>query len=84
MGQVSFMDFRQNLAGYLDGVENDREALLVTRPGHPNVVVKSEEAFPGWQETVSLLRSPRNANRLLESIAEADAGNTTGHDLIEP
>jgi antitoxin YefM len=84
MGQVSFTDFRQNLAGYLDGVENDREPLLVTRQGHPNVIVMSEDEFRGWQETVYLLRSPKNAGRLLQSIAQADAGSTAGHDLIEP
>jgi antitoxin YefM len=83
MGQVSYTEFRQNLASYLEEVENDREPLLVTRQGHPNVVVMSEEEFRGWQETVYLLRNPRNASRLLQSIAQADAGETAAHNLIE-
>lgn len=84
MGQVSYTEFRQNLANYLDEVENDREPLLVTRQGHPNVVVMSEAKFRGWQETVYLLRNPRNASRLIQSVAQADAGKITAHGLIEP
>jgi antitoxin YefM len=34
-------------------------------------------------ETQHLLHSPKNAERLLHSIAEAEAGNTTAHDLID-
>lgn len=44
----------------------------------------SEEDFTAWTETVHLLRSPRNARRLLDSIAEAEAGDATEHDLIDP
>ncbi|GKQ35070.1 hypothetical protein ALMP_16170 [Streptomyces sp. A012304] len=34
----------------------------------------SEEDFNSWTETVHLLCSPKNARRLLDSIAEAEVG----------
>ncbi len=84
MPHASFTDFRQNLANYLSEVEDSRAPLLVTRQGHANVVVMSEAEYEGWRETVHLLRSPANATRLLQSIAQADAGNAQPRDLIEP
>ena len=83
MAQVTYTEFRQNLAGLMDEVTASRTPLLVTRQGHKNVVVLSEEEFAGWEETVHLLRSPANAVRLMESVAQADAGAAEGRDLIE-
>ena len=72
MAQVSYTEFRQNLAGLMDEVVSSQAPLLVTRQGHKNVVVMSEEAFAGWEETMHLLRSPANAAWLLASVGEAD------------
>jgi len=83
MAQATYTEFRQNLAGYMDDVVANRTPLLVTRQGHRNVVVMSEEEFAGWEETVHLLRSPANSARLLASIAEADSGAAEARNLIE-
>ena len=48
--------------------------VIVRRRNAPAVVVMSYEEFRGWKETLHLLRSPANAMRLLESIADLDAG----------
>jgi hypothetical protein len=61
------------------------EELMVTgsvipRTAEKDIVVKQD----GIMETMHLLRSPANAKRLLASIAEADAGNLTERDLIDP
>ena len=42
----------------------------------------SEEEFNGWQETVHLLRSPRNAERLLRSVRSAEAGGARERDPV--
>ena len=69
----------------MDAVVDGRVPLVVTRQGGKgNVVMLSEEEFAGWQETVHLLSSPRNAARLLESIQQANSGLAAEHDLIEP
>jgi antitoxin YefM len=72
MVRVSFSAFRRDMAGLMDEVVASGEALVVTRRGRGGVVVMSEEAFAGWEETMHLLRSPANAAWLLASVGEAD------------
>ncbi|MGY8607320.1 type II toxin-antitoxin system Phd/YefM family antitoxin [Gluconobacter cerinus] len=82
---VSYTDLRQNLAHYLDEAVNSRAPIIVTRKtGKGSVVLMSEEEFSGWQETVHLLSSPRNAERLLRSIRDIERGAATERDLLEP
>jgi len=84
MGHVSYTDLRQNLARYLDEAVESRAPLLVTRQnGKGDVVMLSAEEFAGWQETVHLLSSPRNAERLMRSIRQLEAGQGEVHELIE-
>jgi antitoxin YefM len=80
---VTYTDFRERLAAYMDQVWDSRAPLHVTRQGGRSVVVISEEEFEGWMETVHLLRSPANARRLLESIAAANSGKLEERALIE-
>lgn len=74
MGHVSFTEFRQHMKTHMDSACDTRVPLVVTRQGAPSVVVIAEDEFNGMMETIHLLRSPRNAERLLASIASADAG----------
>ena len=83
MGHVTYTELRANLAKYMDEVQDSRDALLVTRQNAKSVVMVSEEEYEGLMETVHLLRSPRNAARLLQSIGEANSGVLTEHDLVE-
>lgn len=85
MSHVSLTELRKNLASYFDQVSADREPLYVTRQGGKGtVVVIAEEEFAGWQETVHLLSSPRNAERLMASVQQVRNGETVEHDLINP
>ncbi len=43
----------------------------------------SEAEWNGLQETSYLLRNPRNAERLMESLAQARAGETREKDLSD-
>ncbi|MBL6458582.1 type II toxin-antitoxin system Phd/YefM family antitoxin [Belnapia sp. T6] len=75
MTQVTFTELRQNLARYLDEAVDSAAPVLVTRQGGKgNVVLMSEREFASWQETVHLLSSPRNAERLREATRSFDAG----------
>ena len=83
MGHVSFSELRQHMASYFDRVSDDREPLFVTRQGGKgNLVIMSEEEFAGWQETVHLLSSPKNAERLMASIRQIKAGGAREHELL--
>ena len=74
MTYVSYTDFRQNLSRYLDEATETRVPIVVTRQnGKGNVVMMSETEFAGWQETVHLLSSPKNAERLLRGVHQAEA-----------
>jgi antitoxin YefM len=85
MSHVTLTELRQNMASYFDRVAEDREPLVVTRSGgKANVVVMSEAEFAGWQETVHLLSSPRNAERLMESVRQVRAGRSHEKALVAP
>lgn len=48
------------------------------------MVVTAEEEFAGWQETVHLLSSPRNADRLLQSVRDAEHSSLRERTLSQP
>jgi antitoxin YefM len=83
MDHVSYTELRQNLAKFLDQVCADRAPVVVTRQNARSVVMMSLEEFEAIEETLHLLRSPANAERLQRSIAHAEAGELTEHDIGE-
>jgi antitoxin YefM len=82
MSHISYTDFRQHLAKYMDEVCDNRAPLHVTRQNARTVVVLSEEEYEGMIETLHLLRSPANAKRLLRSIKNAEAGRVAEHEVV--
>ena len=83
MAQVSYSELRNNLASYMDAVCDDRSPLLVTRQNARSVVLISEEEYEGLMETVHLLKSPANAERLMRSIEEANRGRLTPREPLK-
>jgi antitoxin YefM len=83
MGHVSYTDLRQHLAKFLDQVCDEGAPLVVTRQNRRSVVMLSLEEFESMEETLHLLRGPANAERLLRSIAHAEAGELAEHDVTE-
>jgi len=59
-------------------------AIAITRQRGEGVVLVSQADWDSMEETLYLLQSPANAKRLLESIAQLEAGNGEEHELIEP
>jgi len=85
MRSTSYSDLRKNLAARLDEVTEDHAPLLITRErGKPAAVLISLEDFASYEETQYLLKSPRNAERLLNAIQELDSGtNSQERELPE-
>lgn len=83
MSHVSYSEFRRNLASHMDAVCDAKAPLTVTRQGGRSVVVMAEDEYESVMETLHLLRSPRNAERLLRSIAQAEAGEAVERTLVE-
>lgn len=84
MRTTSYSDLRKNLAATLDRVTEDHEPVVITRDrGKPAAVLISLEDFASYEETAYLLKSPRNAERLLASIKELEAGGGAERKLSE-
>ncbi|MDB5539581.1 MAG: type toxin-antitoxin system prevent-host-death family antitoxin [Devosia sp.] len=84
MRAITATDFRKNLASELDRVESDSEPLIIVRSGgKPAAILLSLEEFGSWEATQHLMKSPENAKRLRESIAEYEAGGGSERKLIE-
>ncbi len=58
----------------MDRAVNDHTPIAITRQRGKPVVMIDLDDWNAIQETMYLLSSPNNAKRLMESIAEADAG----------
>ncbi|WP_150048600.1 MULTISPECIES: type II toxin-antitoxin system Phd/YefM family antitoxin [Methylomonas] len=83
MDAISYSAARANLAKTMDKVCADHAPIIITRKSESPVVMLSLEDFQAMEETAYLLRSPANARRLLESIAELESGQGAEHELIE-
>jgi antitoxin YefM len=83
MDTISYSFARANLAKTMDRVCNDREPLIITRQGEPSVVMLSLDDYNALDETAYLLRSPKNAKRLLGAVARLKAGLGSEHELSE-
>ena len=83
MNILSYTHVRQNLARVMDEVCKKRAPIVVSRQNAEPVVVMSLEEYHAIEETLHLLRSPANANRLMRAIAHADAGKLKRHEPAE-
>ena len=84
MESLSITDTRANLKAVLDRVVADKVPIAITRPKGEGVVMISASEWSSIEETLYLLQSPRNAERLLEAIRGLEAGEGEEHELIEP
>jgi len=73
---ANFTEFRTGLKRYLDNVENNNETLVIKRKSGKGTVMISLEEYNSIMETMHLLSSKANADRLYESIQQMNAGQT--------
>jgi antitoxin YefM len=78
---INITTFRENLAEVLDRVVADRAVLHIRRDSARSVVVIAEDKYESIMETLHLVRSPANAQRLLEAMDDVDAGRVIKRDL---
>ena len=80
---ANFTEFRTELKKYLDQVENNQETLVIKRKSGKGTVLISLDEYNSIMETVHLLSSKANADRLYESIQQMKAGEKVNHELVE-
>lgn len=79
---ITASEARQRLFPLIEEVNDDQIAVeIVSKKGTAFLV--SADEYRSLKETVYLLQSPRNAERLRESIAQLRAADTEPHDLAE-
>jgi prevent-host-death family protein len=83
MNVISYSAFRAELATTLDQVVANHSPVMITRQNGKHAVVMSLEDFAAYEETVYLLRSPKNRSRLLESLQQLNSGNVIERELQE-
>ena len=83
METMNYSTAREKLAATIKKVCDDHEPVIITRKRENAVVMISLEDYKSLEETAYLLRSPKSARRLLESIAELEQGGGKERELAE-
>jgi len=83
MQVTTYTNFRQQLKSYLDKVRNNHTPLFVTSANGEDVVVLSKSDYESMEETFYLLKSPKNALRLLQGIEDYEKGLGKERNLME-
>lgn len=83
MGTVTYQEAKENLDRLWDEAISTREPSVIKRRGRDDLAVLPADELASLLETSHLLRSPKNARRLLESIRNATAGKYSIMTLVE-
>ena len=82
MQAVSFSELRKDMKHIMDMTKDRHEPTIITRK-QGNMVIMSLEDYNSLEETAYILSSPKNAQRILASLAELREGKGKEHELIE-
>ncbi len=80
---ITTSEARRDLFGLIERVNLDHTEIEITSK-RGSAVLMSKDEYDSLIETAYLLRSPKNARRLLEAIEAARSGATVRHELVEP
>jgi antitoxin YefM len=81
--QTTYTNARSNLADLLNEVTENQEVVIITRRGAQDVAMISAAELSSLTETAHLLRSPKNAERLLTALNRALAGTEKPQTMEE-
>ncbi|CAN5209757.1 YoeB-YefM toxin-antitoxin system antitoxin YefM [soil metagenome] len=83
MQTMNYSYTRQHFAEIMDKVNDDHAPMLITRQKGKPVVMISLEEYNSLEETTYLLRSPKNAKRIMAALEQIRKGEGKEHGLIE-
>lgn len=83
MQVVNYTEFRRSMKAKLDQVSDDGDTVIINRSENKNVVVISLREYNSLKETLHLLGSEKNRNRLMEAVERASRGEYESHALVE-
>lgn len=71
MLKTTYTNARANFAGLCDEVTKNREIVVIGRRNGDSVAMIAADELESLLETAHLMRSPKNAQRLLSSLERA-------------
>ena len=74
MNAITYTEAREKLSDTISKVCENHDPVVITKRRDSAVVMISLEDYESLVETSYLLKSPRNARRLLESIQQLEEG----------
>lgn len=84
MDVISYSDTRARLREVMERVVADCAPVVVSRQKAESVVIVSLSDWNSIEESLHLLSTEANRNRLAEAIRQLDGGEGVARDLIEP
>lgn len=72
--ETTYANLRANLAGVLKRVAEDQQAIIIRRRNGEDVALVPAAELASLMETAHLLRSPKNAQRLLRALRRSERG----------
>jgi antitoxin YefM len=83
--ETTYSQAREQFKSLMDRAVDDREVILVRRRSGGAVAMIAADELQSLMETAHLLRSPKNAERLLAALARARASEVepTSLDALE-
>jgi antitoxin YefM len=69
--ETTYTQARASFAALCDAATEDRETIIIHRRGTEDVALVAADELRSLQETAHLLRSPKNAERLLRALVRA-------------
>ncbi len=81
--ETTYSKLREELASVLDRVVDDCEVVVVRRKSGKDVALIAADELSGLLETAHLMRSPKNAQRLLSAKLRAERGEGKRQSVAE-
>ena len=83
MQTISYTDARNQLAGLMENASRNREPITITRNGSGKVVLVAAEEYAAMEETLHLLSTPANAERIRQGLADYTHGGLQTGELCD-
>ncbi len=83
MEAINITELRKNIKETLNKVVDDNSEIIVHRPNQEDVVLVSLHEYNSLKETLELLSSPKNRDRLYLGMNQVNEGKTTKINIDE-
>jgi len=81
MQAVFYSQARNNLRSFIDKACNDFEEFIITTKDNQSAILMSYDEYSSMKETLYLLSSKNNRDRLLDAIGQIDSLKYTKKDI---